>query len=471
MKRRTFISSASLLLPSFKLNADPSKPPRFIFTICASGGASIIDSFLPIRRTEAATGIHSFNDAGLLTSNGFKVVAPIPGIKIESVKLGNGYSLKTFADKHGADLLVVPHSVTSVNHLVAAARSLTGNNINSGKTLAEAVAEVYGKDLLLANINMAQGGYAEHGTSLKLPSWSKAEAVLNPLNFAYSLSYVKGIEQVPGNRLLSLMRSQRSRFEASSPQSKDAQDYALKRDAAIPTFANGELFDAMQLQILPEASRTPPLSVDDSQKMQYQKLQLERLRVAFPSLEDDGFEAQAALAFLLAKNGVSRAITIDPGSSPIFSKSLGLEVPPLAFDWSHRDHIGAQNAMWSKICSVTDQLISLLKSEPALGEVDKTLWDQSLIYIATEFGRDKKIVTGSGHHVNNGSVIISPLIKGGRVAGGVDPSTGLTYGANLSSGEILPNLQLFEQDVYSLILEALGVSFSGQKSAKAFVKS
>ncbi len=137
---------------------------------------------------------------------------------------------------------------------------------------------------------------------------------------------------MPGNRLLSLIPSQRSRFEVFSPQSKDAQNYALKRDVAIPTFANGELFDVMQLQILPEASRASPLSVEDSQKMQNQKLQLERLRVAFLNLEDDSFEAQTALAFLLAKNGESRAITIDPGSSPIFSKSLGLEVPPLAFD-------------------------------------------------------------------------------------------------------------------------------------------
>jgi len=471
MKRRSFITGSSLLIPSYKMQAAESAPPRFIITICASGGASIIDSFLPIRRAEAGAGVHSFDDSSILSSGSFKVVAPIPGTKIETVKLGNDYSLKTLVDKHGTDLLVVPHSVTSVNHLVAAARALTGNHANDGKTIAEAVAEAYGRNLLLANINMAQGGYSEHGTSSKLAPWAKAEAVLNPLNFAYSLSYVKGLDQAPVSKLLSAMRLHRARFEASSPQSREAQQYALRRDGAISTFEDGKLFELMQLPNSADNSRGSPSSPEEIQTLQTQKLQWDKLKLAFPNLEADSFEAQAALAFLLVKNGTSRSITIDPGSSPIFDKNMGITVPPLAFDWSHRDHIGAQNAMWSKIGAVTDQLITLLKSERAHGEADKSLWDQSLIYIATEFGRDKKITAGSGHHVNNGSVIISPLIKGGRVAGGVDPLTGLTYGANLSTGEILPSLQLFEQDIYSLILEALGVTFVGQKSAKAFVKS
>jgi len=34
---------------------------------------------------------------------------------------------------------------------------------------------------------------------------------------------------------------------------------------------------------------------------------------------------------------------------------------------------------------------------------------------------------GTGHHLNNGSVLLSPLLQGNRVLGGVEPSTSLTH--------------------------------------------
>ena len=37
--------------------------------------------------------------------------------------------------------------------------------------------------------------------------------------------------------------------------------------------------------------------------------------------------------------------------------------PPLAFDFSHQDHRGAQAMMWNRILSVTDRLATLLKGE------------------------------------------------------------------------------------------------------------
>ena len=77
-----------------------------------------------------------------------------------------------------------------------------------------------------------------------------------------------------------------------------------------------------------------------------------------------------------------------------------------------------QSIMWGRTASAVDQLISLLKEhdylgDPALGK----MWDRSLIYIATEFGRTKTRPAGSpswgtGHDLNNGSVLISPLDQG-----------------------------------------------------------
>lgn len=54
------------------------------------------------------------------------------------------------------------------------------------------------------------------------------------------------------------------------------------------------------------------------------------------------------LAFLLAKYGLPTALTVAPNASPLVT-SDGSPNSPLAFDWSHVDHRGAQNAMWSYI--------------------------------------------------------------------------------------------------------------------------
>jgi uncharacterized protein (DUF1501 family) len=129
------------------------------------------------------------------------------------------------------------------------------------------------------------------------------------------------------------------------------------------------------------------------------------------------------------------------------------------------------------MCDLLDTLITLLKSydymgDPALGK----MWDRSLVYVATEFGRSKTRPSGStswgtGHDLNNGSLIISPLIKGNRAYGGVDPKTGLTYGFDRMTGEPKRDVTLFEGDVYSLIAHAMGIEFPGRVDFPAVVKS
>jgi hypothetical protein len=135
----------------------------------------------------------------------------------------------------------------------------------------------------------------------------------------------------------------------------------------------------------------------------------------------------------------------------------------------------SQNLMWGRVCRVLDGLVTLLSSvdymgDPALGK----MWDRSLIYVATDFGREKTRPSGSsswssGHHLNNGSLLISPLLKGNRVFGGVDPDTLLTYGFDRDTGAPEPGVILREGDVYSAIAHALGVEFPGRANMTALL--
>ncbi|HEU4537967.1 MAG TPA: hypothetical protein VFS00_27795, partial [Polyangiaceae bacterium] len=91
---------------------------------------------------------------------------------------------------------------------------------------------------------------------------------------------------------------------------------------------------------------------------------------------------------------------------------------------------------------------------------------RTVIYVATDFGRTKRRPNGaaefgSGHDLNNGYVLLSPLVPGGRVLGGVDPQTGLTYGFDPDSGRPEPGRTAGEKEIYAGLLHALGVDTAG----------
>ena len=103
------------------------------------------------------------------------------------------------------------------------------------------------------------------------------------------------------------------------------------------------------------------------------------------------------------------------------------------------------------------------------------MWERSLVYVATEFGRDKRRPPGAmnwstSHHLNNGSIMFSPLLEGNAVYGGVDPKTGLTYGFDPSTGRPDPASKLNEGDVYSLIAHALKLDFPGRRAFDGVVR-
>jgi uncharacterized protein (DUF1501 family) len=169
---------------------------------------------------------------------------------------------------------------------------------------------------------------------------------------------------------------------------------------------------------------------------------------------------------------VASAVTLAPSFSPVLS-GITLENPPLAFDFSHNDHPSTQNAMWSRVLRIVDGLIDLLKGEP--DGAGGTLWDRSLVYVATDFGREKvrpanATAFGTGHHLNNGVVLVSPLLKGGRVYGGVDPTTLLTHGFDPTTGEPAPGTVMREGDVYAVIAGAMGVDYPGRRAFPAIVR-
>ena len=103
------------------------------------------------------------------------------------------------------------------------------------------------------------------------------------------------------------------------------------------------------------------------------------------------------------------------------------------------------------------------------------MWDRSLIYIATDFGRDQRRpegseTFGSAHGPNNANLLVSPLLQGNRVFGGVDPTTCLTYGFNTRTGEPDRNVELKEGHWYSAIAQALGIDFPGRHNMSAVVR-
>ena len=103
------------------------------------------------------------------------------------------------------------------------------------------------------------------------------------------------------------------------------------------------------------------------------------------------------------------------------------------------------------------------------------MWDHSLVYFPTDFGRERtrpldRLAFGTGHHLNNGVLLVSPLIKGNRVYGGVDPDTLLTYGFDRETGEPDKGSVMVEEDLFGAVAHALDAPFPGRRDMPALVK-
>jgi hypothetical protein len=464
--------AGSQLLTGRQAYAAGDGKPRFLIVIGAFGGGAIIDSFLPIRASEsaAASTLDCFPDAEVVSFAG----SPIRAVDTTCffppfVNAPTVVPLSWFAEKHRHQMMVTTVEGSSVNHAVAQHRSLTGGgNALWGRTLQECNALAYGEGHPLPNVNMATVGLLERGFDSTLDPTAYAEPIPSPALKPLSFSATKGISGAPSSAVLDVARDlrdveldpQTSFYQAfrNSPRLelwKQQQEKARSLEAQ-------NLLD--KLLAVGETSYTPLSQFGLASAPEY-----ERLAELFPSIAaplTDSLEEQAALACLLLKNRVSVSVTVSPGFSPILGGLYGAKTLPLAFDASHQNHRSAQAMMWHRVLRIADGIIEFLSETTFDEETGESFWDRSVIYFASDFGRDKhhlpdQPIWGSGHHLNNGHLIVSPLARGNTVLGGVDPDTGLTYGFDLESGAAKPGTTISEQESFAGIAQILGVETPG----------
>jgi hypothetical protein len=447
-----------------------SGPKKFLFVFTAMGGASINDCFLARRASEV-------KDAATLNVFPDLLVKSIDGTDLRAVDMASDaigalpFPVKAvqsrFLNKYKNDIMVATCTGTAVAHPVAQKRSVTGYDAWNGRTLQEAVAAQYGRGMLLPNINMATVGYAEHGRDRTLPSFAVAEPVPDPAFFPFSLHGYKGLQGVPDDALIAMARQLRD--QKLEPQSGFYQTFG-----ASPLLQDWMKYRARQ-SVFEKSDAINKLNpFADSKDLPFKNFGLdpnrdgEVLREVFPDIGPDPLQTQALLAYLSVTQGLTCTATFGLGMNvTIDGKDEDnplLTNTPTAFDYSHNAHRSTQAVLWHRILDTLDRLITLLKvTEYQNGE---SYWDHSMIYIATEFGRDKTRRENlrefpTGHDVNNGVVIISPLVNGGRVLGGVDNKTLNTYGFDPETGDPEPGREMNEKEIYAGILHALGVDTSG----------
>lgn len=454
------------------------KDRKLLFVFCAFGGASIIDSFLPI----ASGDLSDKTLADTLNVFPDTLVEQVPGSKLRNIGLltkdDYGFyvppaNMGDLLRHHGQDVAVIAHEVSSVNHNIGQQRSLNGAGINDGRTIMEAMAVRYGGGMALPSCNMARGGFIENGSDPSLPLRAHSELITSPLLFAmgaHGYKGMSGLPAVPGIERARRAREQLDResvFARTFGKSARLQTYLRQRSDARTDFEAGDVIN--KLLLLEPGSLDPKLGLTGSELAT-------ALRAKLPIMEIDEVQGQLALGFLLAYHGMSTTVAVGLREDPPIVDAGPLNTP-IAFDFSHTSHRMTQNLMWGRTAGLLDTFISLLKQydymgDPALGK----MWDRSVVYVATEFGRSKSRPSGStawstAHDLNNGSLIISPLIKGNSVYGGVDPKTALTYGFDPMTGKPDPATKFAEGDVYSLLAHALDISFAGRRDFPGIVRA
>jgi hypothetical protein len=362
---------------------------------------------------------------------------------------------------------------TSVNHQIAQRRSITGNEAWKGRTLQEMVAWQYGVGMPIPNVHLLAGtGYNEPGNDATVPGFARRQIVADPKLWPLSLDGSRGLERGLSRDVLAAVRQQRNEvFEPATRFANLFGNAPRLREWATLRGANQEQIESMDLisRLMVGTDRPDfPLSSYGLTSAPDAAL----LRSTFPDLDIDPLHGQAALAYLLIKNRVSASVTIGPSTGFVYKPgdaSAGLPEnsvlnPPLGFDFSHTSHRETQAVAINRLYAVIDGLITLLQAAD-FGD-GTSLWDRTMIYVATEFGRDKVRPAGatswaSGHNLNNGVMVFSPLVPGDTLRGGVDPDTGLTYGFDPITGAPEPGRTTAEAELFSGLLGALGVDTSG----------
>lgn len=455
------------------LNADAALDDRYLFIIAAPGGANMTDCFLASDRGPGAY------DMDLLLKpdfTPFRCVIPRYNSVGWSLPIGNGYSQLDFLKAHHKDMAVMAVEGATTDRTYAPRLAMTGNEINRGRTLAEHIAATYRGRFAFPNISMATGEFAVPGRDRYLSDSARAELISDPLLFAFATHGYAGINghtgtsrtgssKVAQQRQFRLELDRASEFYKQNKDHPTVQQYLYNRDQIMPTLEKNQLM----LSLL----------IDGKHSQRYNQYglkpaeQLPELSRHFPQLGSDPFEAQVALAFLLSQKGLTNVCTLAPTTDLVLSSDRNrANTAPMGFNWSHTDHRGAQNTMWSYLLQNIDKLIQLLKSAPIGGDPAKgSMWSKSVIYVVSDFGRDRVQEGGSGLSTNNAHLVVSPLIKGNRIYGGLDERTGRVTGFNPYTGMVEPGRKITTGDHYSIISELMGAPFRGLVKFPALMKS
>lgn len=357
--------------------------------------------------------------------------------------------------------MVATLTSTSVNHTIGQKRSINGNGAWNGRTLQEVVAETWGDRFVIPNVNMGVDGFLEDGADETLALSSYGEPITRPDLYALSMDAVAGIPHSPNRSVIDAARGLRDGLDTQSAfwerhqENPRLQRWHAQRSELQPTIEAAGL--SQELTFAQDASTLQALGMAES-------ADAELVRSTFPLYASDDLESQAALAYLLIRNQISCAVTIGLGMDIQIDDLVSS--PPLAFDYSHNAHRATQLFLWQRVLDTIARLRGLLTGVPYPWDDSLSIWDRTLVYVATDFGRDKRRQAGyaefgTGHHLNNGVVCVSPMVKGGNVLGGIDPDTLLTYGFDPVTGQPLgPGDNMNEAHIYAGILGALGVDFS-----------
>lgn len=457
--------------------AQNAADPRFLIVIAASGGLSILDGPLAIRAGECATPdtLNTFPDQ-LVTSwddAPFRAV-DMAGGSIGPIPAAYRVQHSDFLSRRRHDLMVATVTGTSVNHQVAQRRAITGNEAWRGRTLQEMVAWQYGAGMPVPNAHLVAGtGFNESGTDGLVPDFARRQIVADPKLWPLSLDGTRGLKDGLDPRVLSAVRAHRdgvfepaTRFDQIFADAPRLTRWKALRGERQTSLESMDLIS--KLMVAPDSPSFPLANYGLTSAVEG-----EAVRAKFPDWSSDPLHAQAALAFLLLKHRVSASVTL--GVDPSFLYREGAAAgnglpensvvnPPLGFDFSHQAHRETQAVVIGRLYTVIDGLIALLAAED-FGD-GTSLWDRTLIYVATEFGRDKfrpagATTWGTGHHLDNAVMVFSPLVRGGTLLGGVDPNTGLTHGFDRDTGAPVPGSAMAEADIFSGLLGALRIDTQG----------
>jgi hypothetical protein len=471
---------AANILPG-NLKAQNGQKPRFFVVVTGWGGASMIDGFMAFSRTEVETALKAkgksaaeakaqadsqvcFEDQNLALVEGTPFRAPkLQGYKSAAGTL-NLDPFAPFAKEFAQDMLVMTYQASSVTHAIAQKRSVTGNEAWDGRTLQELAAMQYGGNMAVPNLAMGGGGFVIPGIDPTIPGRVAPAVPTNPLTWPLSLDGYRGLQNVPAKNLVELARAKRqildsqSSFANSLSSHPRLQRWLAQRDINVPKLeADDTVSKLMFWDKVTAMGPASGITVNETQN--------QTLFDLFPYWNSgDSLHTQAVLGLKALTSGTScsitlglsrseETVTLEDGTEQTVNLGIG-------FDASHGDHPGGQFFGWNRILDTITKIIRYLKATPF--DSQESYWDRTVLYFAQDFGREKIRPTnatswGSGHHVNNAALIISPFVQGNKVLGGVDVTTGLTYGTDTSGKADPTKAPHSEKELFAGIAQVLGV--------------